>query len=699
MNSERNTTRVGLLGAGYIADYHARALRELGRPAIAICDLNLSRAREAADRWSIPHAFDSLDAMLAGQRLDAVHVLTPPNHHAAVTRTLLNAGVHVFLEKPLATTTEDADQLAALAVEKRVRLGVGHNFLFYRPFEQLRNDLRAGRLGRIDHVTINWRCPLPQLRHGPFDAWMLRDPGNIMLEVGPHPVAAMVDLIGEPLELDVLVSRPFDLPDGGIFFQRWQVRAHRNDVAVDLNFSFSPDFAEHSVLVRGSFGAAAADLANNLYTLSRHTACGPDVDQYLRARRAARTMLRQATGNLGRYMLSKFGLARDGNAYQASITAAMRSFYDHTNDSRINTRFSASVVRQCVRIAEAADIQARPTLPPRAVAPARKPTVLVLGGTGFIGRHLVRKLVSEGRAVRLLSRRPVTTDLPVEVMIGDVRNAEDVARALEGIDVVFHLARAMVNTWKDYLEQDVNVTRRIAEQCLARNVRRFIYTSTTAAYFAGDPDAIITEATPLDPKIDRRNAYSRSKAVSESILMRMHRERGLPVVIVRPGIVIGADGGFEHWGVGMWPSSGVCRVWGDGENKLPVVLVDDVVAALAATINADNIDGEAFNLVADPCVTARDYLQAVERTAGVELQKLYTPIWRFYALDVCKWIVKCLVRHPNRARPSYRDWLSRRELSRHDCTKAKRMLRWQPTSDVARILERGVCEPVRTSLP
>ena len=100
----------------------------------------------------------------------------------------------------------------------------------------------------------------------------------------------------------------------------------------------------------------------------------------------------------------------------------------------------------------------------------------------------------------------------------------------------------------------------------------------------------------------------------------------------------------------------VCQVWGKGRNPLPLVLVEDVAQALVTALDQPGIEGESFNLVADSGLSAIDYLEALEQCTGSSFQKFLTPPWKFYATDVLKWVVKAIVRHPDRRRPSYRDW-------------------------------------------
>ncbi len=228
----------------------------------------------------------------------------------------------------------------------------------------------------------------------------------------------------------------------------------------------------------------------------------------------------------------------------------------------------------------------------------------------------------------------------MEVVVGDLSRDAGLAPALEGIRCVYHLARSSVKTWEEYVEHEIEATRRVAEACLAAKVGRLIYTGTIDSYYAGAKAGTITEETPLDPHIDWRNYYGRAKAISEQLLMESHQEKGLPVVIFRPGIVIGRGSNPLHWGVGMWSFDAVCQVWGRGRNPLPLVLVEDVASALVTALDVPNLEGESFNLVAGSGLTAFDYLEALDRSIGADFQKIPTSPWKFYLADLAKWLVK-----------------------------------------------------------
>jgi len=264
--------RTAIVGTGYIAEFHARAIREArGVQLAATCDANLGRAKAFAGAWNIPLAFDYLPKMLGETRIDCVHILTPPDLHFSLAREALEAGVHVFLEKPMCTSTAEAEELVALAAERGLHLGVSHNFLFSAAFERLRAAVHSKALGPIDHITFNHFHELGQIRFGPFDNWMLRNPGNVMLETGPHLVSALLDLAGAPEALSVTADRKVTLPNGAGIYRRWRMRTTVGRTAIDLNINFAPGFPQRTIYVRGVFGSALLDFDADTCVIDQQT--------------------------------------------------------------------------------------------------------------------------------------------------------------------------------------------------------------------------------------------------------------------------------------------------------------------------------------------------------------------------------------------------------------------------------------------
>src|SRR5436853_593360 len=100
--------RAGIVGTGYIAQFHARAIRAVsGVELISVCDANLRSAQSFAAKFGITNAYDSLAAMLRDEKLDSIHVLAPPDRHHSLAELALQSGVHVFLEKPMCVSVDE----------------------------------------------------------------------------------------------------------------------------------------------------------------------------------------------------------------------------------------------------------------------------------------------------------------------------------------------------------------------------------------------------------------------------------------------------------------------------------------------------------------------------------------------------------------------------------------------------------------
>ncbi|RTL52728.1 MAG: NAD-dependent epimerase/dehydratase family protein [Rhodocyclaceae bacterium] len=705
--SQRNW-KVGLLGAGFILKAHAKALKALPEVSlVAVCDLAEEKAREAATAFGIPQVFTSLEQLLASD-VEVVHVLLPPQLHGSATRALLESGRHVFLEKPMGLDPVECRELATLADQRKLKLGVNHNFLFLPAYEKLRRDRADGLLGALDQVTVNWLYPLPLIQFGPYNNWMLRQPENLFFELGPHLVAFMADLAGVPDRLSVDAFAPIDLPGGSRVFRRWHVHGDCDGVAVDLNLSVKPGYADRSISIRGHGATARCDFERDVYVRDEPSGHALLFDNYFSLRNVARQIAANGRRNLLSSLAATLRKGPGANPFGTSIANSIRTFYAGlagTLDRRLSGHFGADVIDICARITSQLDtsVSSLPSDPGRrwqVQTPLQRPTVLVIGGTGFIGRYLVQGLTAQGLGVRVVTRgvgsaQLALAGLPVELAPGDLADPAFMASALAGIEVVYHLAKAAGERWDDYVRHDVAVTRNIAEQALAAGVRRFIYTGTIDSYYSAREGDVITGDTPLDPGIATRNHYARSKATCEALLKEMEKERGLPLVIFRPGVVIGKGCPPAHWGIGMFQSETRVQLWGDGSHKLPLVLVEDVADALLRAHDAAGIEGGTFLLTDVPLLSGREYVDALSRVSGTQVRAEPTPAWRVFLGDLVKETVKHAIRHPNRRVPSYRDWDSRSHRARYDAAKTREVLGWQPAGSREALIERGIVAPVR----
>lgn len=252
---------------------------------------------------------------------------------------------------------------------------------------------------------------------------------------------------------------------------------------------------------------------------------------------------------------------------------------------------------------------------------------LVTGATGFVGANLVRELLSEGTAVRVLVRpessRTAIEGLDVDVILGDLHDREQLRSALKECQVLYHVAARYSLFEKDAVEMhrtNVEGTRNILEVALEVGVERAVYTSTVGALGIPKDGAPGSENTPVTLS-DMVGAYKRSKFLAEREAERIARQ-GLPLVIVNPSTPVGP------WDVKPTPTG---RIIVDYLNRqypgymhtgLNVVHVRDVARGhiLAAQ---KGLVGEKY-ILGTTNLTLREIFLMLQQITGIP-----APRWRF----------------------------------------------------------------------
>jgi predicted dehydrogenase/nucleoside-diphosphate-sugar epimerase len=673
-----------LVGAGSIARTHAEALRDLKLPAVCIVDPNPTAARALAGDLPI-HA--TVAEALAAGGFDRAHVLTPPDTHAALALELLRAGKHVLLEKPLATSADDAAALIDAAREAGVQLGVNQNFVYHPAFADLRRTILAGALGPPRFISCIYHAPLRQLAARQFGHWMFREPGNILLEQAVHPLSQMAAIGGPPATMQTSIGAVTEIAPDVNFVREVNAIIQFEKLTGQFRQMVGADFPFWQILVTCDDGVAVADILADRFTTHTRTGLLEATDTALSGVKTGTKLAAEAAGNFFNYARAQGGLGPRRDAFYSSMRASIAAFHDSLNMGEtpyLDGIFGATLVQACATMAR----QAFPTNTPPAPVIRTQATadVILLGGTGFIGTHTVRRLTDTGQTVAVMARNlrnlPAVFNRPnVQLIQGDIGNAEAVAAAIGSIPAVVNLAHGGGGADYATIERAmVGGAKIVANACLDRKVSRFIHIGSVAALYLGDPNETVTGATQPDPHADQRGDYARAKAVTDRRLLALHTEKNLPLVLLRPGIVVGEGTSPFHSGLGLFNNEQHCIGWNAGLNPLPFVLADDVADAIWLALQADNIAGRTYNLAGDVRLTARDYIAILAKALQRPLQYHPQTPRRLWLEDMGKWTVKKAAGR-NAPKPELRDFQSRGMEAKFDCRDVAADLAWRPVAD------------------
>jgi nucleoside-diphosphate-sugar epimerase len=307
--------------------------------------------------------------------------------------------------------------------------------------------------------------------------------------------------------------------------------------------------------------------------------------------------------------------------------------------------------------------------------------VLVTGASGFTGGHLCRTLIQRGYSVRALVREKSNYDavqaLGAEPSFGDLRDRPSLARAVEGINIVYHIAAA-------YREQDVprhhfydiNVkgTENLLQVCEAAGIERFVHCSTVGVQ--GEiktPPA--DENTPYNPG----DFYQRSKVEGEKLALRFFKEDRLPGVVFRPVGIYG-PGDLRFLKLFRYVSSGKFIMIGNGSALYHFTYVTDLVEGIILCGEKPEALGQIYTIGGDEYLSLNQFIRLLSEVLNVPTPKFRIPFWPVWVAGFfCEMICYPFRIHP----PLYRRRLDFFVKDRaFDISKAKRELGYRPSVDL-----------------
>lgn len=319
--------------------------------------------------------------------------------------------------------------------------------------------------------------------------------------------------------------------------------------------------------------------------------------------------------------------------------------------------------------------------------------VLVTGGTGFLGKVLVRKILEQKDwTIRLLVRdtRKVRGLDPcrIEIVRGNMRDEGCLQSAVQDVDLIFHLATAMNGMWNDYLQETVMGTERLIRASLQAKAGRLIYVSSIGVLEVSRHHEVLDENTPYES--EWLTSYTRSKVLAEGVVRRYIEESKLDAIIVRPGVIFGPGGSILLPRIGFRFGSLFLSVgWRD--IPIPTVFVEH--AAEALLLAAENgKSGEIYHVVDDEPVSKRKYIELLKTDWNPKMKTFCIP----YPLARLAHVTTKLLSRGHwifgkvhNAFPMMHLWTCSKML-RYSNSKIKSALGWHQASPTAVTLERTV---------
>jgi len=256
--------------------------------------------------------------------------------------------------------------------------------------------------------------------------------------------------------------------------------------------------------------------------------------------------------------------------------------------------------------------------------------VCVTGGTGFIGRALVRRLLAEGAQVRVLARPSKRADeleaQGVEVVRGDLSDPEAIERVGREAQVVYHTAAKVdpPGTRTEFFETNVRGTERVLQACLCAGVGRVVYLSSVAVYGLVREGERIDENTPYDDAPEKRDFYAQSKIAADELAVSFAKKTGLPIAIVRPGVVYGPGRPLPA-GLLAFRLGKADVVFGDRYHRIPLNYVENLIDAIQLVVGLKDAKLRQYIVVDDENLTLGQY-HAAKKEADAT-RTFFLPGW------------------------------------------------------------------------
>lgn len=532
--------KIAVVGAGSMGRHHSKAIKRLDAQAnlVAIVDAELTLAQDLATELNVPETFRETHEMLAKVHPDVVHVCTSPASHATITRMVIENGAHSYVEKPFVETTIDAEDLLDLAAKSGLKVCAGHQLLFERPMFLVAPLMRG--LGKIQHVESYFAFRQARRSDGrmPFTA------SEQLLDILPHPVYLMLHFMQPHIARDAIQVDGLRVDERGDANLLVSSGSITGCVTVTLRGRPIDSF----VRVIGTRGTVFLDFVRGIVIPS--FGVGSTIDKVLDPYQRALTIAIGSTASLARRFLKR-------QRSYPGLAEAFSTFYTHIADGGpppVTTENILHTVALCENVASELTKAKQTSV---MITPEKPPTVAVTGGTGWLGKEVVRQLLEDGETPLAISRRPPLGPEQLRgahYLAADLSSKEQVVLP-KSVKSVIHCAAETAGGWDAHQRNSIDATARIVEIMKHAGIPRLVHVSSLAVVDSKARQPL-DEQSMIERKPRQRGPYVWGKLGSEQIVLEAVQSGAIDARIVRPGALVDREN-FEPPGklgrrIGRW---------------------------------------------------------------------------------------------------------------------------------------------------
>lgn len=651
--------------------HHVKAIGVVGvAELVGVAD---PYADEPVVRPSLPDTvrfYSDPAALLHELKPDIVHVVTPPDTHADLARLAIEHGAHVYVEKPFSLSGEAAQSIVNYAREKGRTVCAGHQVLFQHSGQHYREYMPL--LRKTVHIESYFSFKTVRRVGGG-----LMSPVEQLIDILPHPIYLMLDAYDASApdarpESCELISLDIDA-DGEI-----RALIRRNGIPAMLTVTLRGRPIESYLRIVGTNGSLGVDFV--LSGISRLLGPGASAisavfNPFIRARQIAFGTIANIYRMLTRKHKSYAGLAELIESFHRRVASE--------RDSPVSPHAIVETVRLCEligkRIESAAEVAekaatARLQQVEAGLAPAdaARGTVLVTGGTGFLGRTLISELRGRGWPVRVVARRlpSAAARVPgVEYVLGDVGQALPDS-VFAGVGSIAHLAAETYGGKEAHERNTIGATRLLLEAAAKHGIRKFLHTSSIAVLkpssrFGG----ALREDSPVDAGNLGRGPYVWGKAEAERMVTDYCRSKGIGERQIRLGPLVDFANFTAPGRLGREVGP-LYVAMGTPGNRLSVCDVNTASRVIRYTIENFDAAPAMLNLVESPQPSRGELVRRL-REARPDLSLMWLPLSVVWGLSALLKVALRLLKPGKKPLDLYSAFVS----ERYDSTLAAEVIR------------------------